>query len=56
MLRHSFGLHDAAQAVEQAVDAVLAEGLRTRDLCAEGEPAATTRQIGDAIAARIAAA
>jgi 3-isopropylmalate dehydrogenase len=56
MLRHSFGLHDAARAVEQAVDAVLSEGLRTRDLCAECETPATTCQIGDAIAAHIAPA
>ncbi|MBM4156602.1 MAG: 3-isopropylmalate dehydrogenase [Lentisphaerae bacterium] len=56
MLRHSFDLEDAARAVEQAVDAVLTEGLRTGDLCAAGETPATTAQIGDAVAAAIAGA
>jgi 3-isopropylmalate dehydrogenase len=32
MLRHGLGLDDAATAVESAVDAALAAGLRTRDL------------------------
>ena len=32
MLRHSFGLEDEAQAVEQAVEGVLSEGYRTPDI------------------------
>ncbi len=32
MLRHGFGMDDAAATVESAVDRALAEGLRTRDL------------------------
>ena len=32
MLRHGLGMHDQADRLEQAVDAALAEGLRTPDL------------------------
>jgi 3-isopropylmalate dehydrogenase len=40
MLRHGFGMDEAASAVESAVDRALAEGLRTPDL---GGDATTTR-------------
>lgn len=53
MLRHSFGMNDAARAVESAVDDTLAAGVRTRDICADGEHAASTAEVGDAIAHRI---
>ncbi|MDD2320762.1 MAG: 3-isopropylmalate dehydrogenase [Geobacteraceae bacterium] len=53
MLRHSFGLEDAAVAVESAVVRVLEQGYRTADifLDSDGERLVTTRQMGDAIAA-----
>ena len=56
MLRHSFGLGAAADAIEAAVAKVIAAGYRTGDIC---EPAGTqtrkvgTREMGDAIAAAI---
>lgn len=51
MLRHSFGLERAAGAVEAAVGAVLAGGLRTADIARDGERAVTTAEMGDAVAA-----
>jgi 3-isopropylmalate dehydrogenase len=45
MLRLSFHLDAEAQAVEAAVDRALAEGLRTPDLAAPGEPIVTTRDM-----------
>lgn len=36
MLRDSFGLHEEAKAVENAVDEVLAQGYRTADIMSEG--------------------
>ena len=36
LLRHSLGLEDEAQAIEQAVQGVLAEGYRTRDIAGDG--------------------
>ncbi|MGC7590507.1 3-isopropylmalate dehydrogenase [Bisgaard Taxon 46] len=49
MLRHSFNLNDAANAIENAVKKVLAEGYRTADLADEGQPI-STQQMGDLIA------
>jgi 3-isopropylmalate dehydrogenase len=49
MLRHSLKLEQEAQAVERAVDHVLAQGLRTPDL-AGGVEAISTSQMGDAVA------
>jgi 3-isopropylmalate dehydrogenase len=53
MLRYSFGLEDAAAAVETAVVRVLEQGYRTADIYQEGssECLVTTKQMGDAIAA-----
>jgi 3-isopropylmalate dehydrogenase len=53
MLRYSFGLEDAAQAVETAVVRVLEQGYRTADIYQEGscERLVTTKQMGDAIVA-----
>ncbi len=56
LLRHSFGLHDAAAAIENAVAAVIAAGLRTGDIFSPTEPGARrvgTREMGAAIAAAI---
>ena len=41
MLELSFGLADEAAAVEEAVTAVLTEGLRTRDIAGDSEPVGT---------------
>lgn len=56
MLRHSLGRHDAATAIEQAVDAVLAAGLRTRDIAGDaGKTIVGTDAMGAAIAKAILA-
>jgi len=47
-LRHSLDLATEATAVEQAVDTVLADGLRTPDIAAGG-PSVTTSQMGTAV-------
>ncbi len=55
-LRYSFDLGDEATRVEKAVEAVLADGLRTADLIGEeGRAPVTTQEMGDAIVARLAA-
>ena len=53
MLRYSFHLADEANAVEQAVDAVLAEGYRTADIAKAGEKAIGTLERGRLICERI---
>ena len=53
MLRFSFDLAEEADAVENAVRKVLAEGLRTPDLWKEGSIKVSTSQMGDEVAARI---
>ena len=53
MLRYSFHLADEANAVEQAVDAVLAEGYRTADIAKAGEKAIGTLEMGRLICDRI---
>ena len=53
MLRFSFDLAEEAEAVENAVRKVLAEGLRTPDLWKEGSIKVSTSQMGDEVAARI---
>lgn len=53
MLRYSFHLAHEAQAVEQAVDAVLAEGYRTADIAKAGEKAIGTLEMGRLICQRI---
>lgn len=54
-LRYSFGLLEAADALEQAISDVLASGLRTRDIAAPGTNAVSTSQMGEAILARLQA-
>ncbi|AMV72528.1 3-isopropylmalate dehydrogenase [Desulfuromonas carbonis] len=53
MLRYSFGLVEAADAIDVAVEAALDQGLRTGDIFQgkAGEQKLTTRQMGDAIIA-----
>ena len=53
LLRYSLKRGDLADAVDRAVQQVLADGLRTADLAAGGE-AVSTSQMGDAVAAALA--
>lgn len=56
MLRYSFGLNDAAAAIDNAVGKVIAAGLRTGDIYNPADTNAKkvgTREMGDAIAAAI---
>jgi len=50
MLRLSFDLPEAAEAVERAVDRVLAEGARTPDIASAGEAIVTTQEMGRRVA------
>ena len=50
MLRHTFGLEREAEAVEKAVSAAWAKGLKTKDLAAPGEPWLGTKEFGQAVA------
>jgi len=59
MLRHSLGLEDEARAVEDAVQAALEAGYRTRDIAGPsagqtGIVTVGTREMGDAVAAKVA--
>lgn len=54
MLRWSFGLAAEADAVEQAVEAVLEEGYRCRDIMTPGGKCLSTTEMGRAVAERIA--
>ncbi len=49
MLRYSFNLQKEADAVEDAVKAVLKKGLRTVDIMDEGKTLLGTKEMGDAI-------
>lgn len=49
MLRYSFGLGEAADAIEQAIRVVIDRGLRTGDIWSEGTQRVGTREMGDAI-------
>ncbi|WP_181701578.1 3-isopropylmalate dehydrogenase [Chthonobacter albigriseus] len=48
-LRYSFGLVDLSDKLDQAIAAVLARGLRTRDIGGEGVTLVSTAEMGDAI-------
>lgn len=50
MLKYSFELPDAAQAIDDAVTAVLDSGIKTGDIASAHENPVTTSQMGDAIA------
>ncbi len=52
MLRYSFGLMEEAAAIENAVDAVLADGYHTADIAGEGAPVGTV-EMGKLICDRI---
>ena len=53
MFRYSFQLPAEADAIEQAVDAVLNEGWRTADIAGPGEPAIGTIQMGELIRSKL---
>ena len=48
-LTHTFGLPQEARLLEAAVERVVAAGIRTRDIAAEGGPSVSTAQMGDAV-------
>jgi 3-isopropylmalate dehydrogenase len=52
-LRYSFGMVELADRVEAAIAAVLAEGYRTGDIAQDGSKVVGTREMGEAIIARI---
>ena len=56
MLRHTFGLDDAAKSIEVAVAKVIADGLRTGDIYTPADATARkvgTREMGEAITAAV---
>lgn len=55
MLRYSFGLVEAADAIDSAVEKVLNDGIRTADIYQgkAGETKVNTSEMGDAIVARL---
>ena len=55
MLRFSLNQPEAAARIEQAVQAVLASGLRTADIASEDTPSVGTRAMGDAVVAALGA-
>jgi 3-isopropylmalate dehydrogenase len=48
-LRYSFGLVEAADLLDKAMAAVLADGVRTADIAAKGQNAVSTTDMGDAV-------
>ncbi len=54
LLRHSLALEEEAAAVEAAVDAVIADGLRTTDIAGQSEPAVSTAEFSNAVVAKLA--
>jgi len=55
MLRWSFALDTAADAIERAVADTITEGIRTPDIAEEGMIAVSTSQFGDEVARRLEA-
>lgn len=53
MLRHSFDMAQEADAIEAAVAKVLADGVRTGDIMAEGCRKVTCSEMGDAVVAAL---
>ncbi|TXS95682.1 3-isopropylmalate dehydrogenase [Parahaliea maris] len=49
MLRYTLDKPEAAAAIEAAVSDVLDQGLRTADICAEGDTRVSTSEMGDAV-------
>jgi 3-isopropylmalate dehydrogenase len=55
-LRYSFGLGEWADRIDAAIAAVLAKGLRTKDIAREGESTIGTTAMGAAILEQLKAA
>lgn len=53
LMRHSLGLQRAASAVERAVRHTISAGYRTPDIATAGEQVVNTREMGDAVIARL---
>jgi 3-isopropylmalate dehydrogenase len=53
-LRYSFGLNEPADRLDAAIAHALAGGLRTADIKSEGSRVVSTKEMGDAIVARLA--
>ena len=53
LLRHSLGLNAESEAVEKAVGGAIADGARTPDIVTSGGKVLSTREVGDAILARL---
>ncbi|GAB1421705.1 3-isopropylmalate dehydrogenase [Anaerolineales bacterium] len=53
MLRYSFQLEEEAHLIEQAVDAVLEDGLRTADIKSPDQAPVSTTEMADAIIAKL---
>ena len=53
MLRLSFGMSDEANAIENSVDAALAEGYRTADIASDGGSEVDTSTMGNVISGSI---
>jgi 3-isopropylmalate dehydrogenase len=54
LLRHSLGLAEEADAIEQALAGVISDGARTRDIAAPGETALSTADMTAAILGKLA--
>ena len=54
MLRHSLQMPAEAAMIEKAVADVLKDGVRTKDIYSDGTKLVGTREMGDAVAARLA--
>ena len=52
-LRYSFDLDKEADLLDQAVQKVLNDGLRTKDIVSKGKKEVTTSQMGDAIISKL---
>jgi 3-isopropylmalate dehydrogenase len=53
MLRHSFGMDEAADAIERAVEQTLRDGYRTADIMQAGATQVSTVEMGDRVVERI---
>ena len=52
-LRYSLDLDKEAESLEKAVQSVLNEGLRTKDILSKGMKEISTSQMGDAIISKL---
>jgi 3-isopropylmalate dehydrogenase len=53
MLRYSFDMPKEANLIDRSVEAVLAEGIRTVDVCTNDGPAVGTIEMGDAVLSKM---